>query len=116
AYLLQNNMPYALLKNSAGHYLYPSIKTVAAAAATKPDVSSTDFSIVDSSCAECYPISGYSWGLLRKHYTNAATAKEIKTLFTWLSTKAQPIAKTIDYVPLPANVQQMAVEKIKEVN
>lgn len=116
AYLLQNNMPYALLKNKAGHYLYPDIKTVSAAAATKPNVSSTDFSIVDSSCAECYPISGYSWGLLRKHYADAATAAEVKTLFTWLSTQAQPIAKTIDYVPLPQNVQNMAVSKVKEVN
>jgi phosphate transport system substrate-binding protein len=116
AYLLQNDMTYGRLENSAGSFLYPSVQTVSAAAATKPDVSSTNFSIVDSNCKSCYPISGYSWGLLRQHYDAASTAKEIKTLFTWLSTKAQPIAKTISYVPLPENVQQMAVGKIKEIN
>jgi phosphate transport system substrate-binding protein len=106
AYLLQNDMPYALVKNREGHYVYPSIPTVRAAAATKPNVSSTNFSIVDSGCAECYPISGYSWVLLyEKPSKNAAILKQ---LMIWLATKAQPLASTLDYVPLPENVQQHA--------
>lgn len=108
AYLLQNDMPYALLKNKAGKYLYPDIATVAAAAATKPDVTSTNFSIVDSACPDCYPISGYSWVLLYKTPDNAQRGTLVKQIMDWMVTKGQPIAKTIDYVPLPANVQKQA--------
>ncbi len=109
AYLLENNMPYALLENKAGKYLYPTIATVGAAAATKPNVSSTDFSIVDASCAECYPISGYSWVLLYQKPEDAKRAALVKQVMSWLVTDGQPIAKTVDYVPLPANVRQQAL-------
>jgi phosphate transport system substrate-binding protein len=109
AYLLENDMPYVLLRNKAGKYLYPTIETVAAAAATKPNVSSADFSIVDAACAQCYPISGYSWVLLYQEPAEPQRGKLIKQLMTWLVTKAQPIAKSIDYVPLPSNVQQQAL-------
>ncbi|HVC56262.1 MAG TPA: phosphate ABC transporter substrate-binding protein PstS [Stellaceae bacterium] len=109
AYLLQNSMTYAEVQNKAGKYLYPAENTVAAAAATKPDVSATNFSIVDTPCAECYPISGYSWVLLYQKPQDPARGKLVKTIMTWLVTAAQPIAKTVDYVPLPENVQQRAL-------
>ncbi len=109
AYLLENSMPYALVENRAGKYLYPDISSVAAAAATKPNVSSTDFSIVDAEGAECYPISGYSWLLLYRNPSNPARGALVKGVMAWLVTKGQPIAETIDYVPLPENVQQQAL-------
>ena len=109
AYLLENNMAYALVQNKAGTYVYPSVETVAAAAATKPSVSSTDFSIVDTDCAQCYPVSGYSWVMLYKKPQDAARGKLLKEIMTWLVTAAQPIAKTVDYVPLPDNVQKQAL-------
>jgi phosphate transport system substrate-binding protein len=115
AYLLENNMTYALLQNKAGHWVYPSIATVAAAAATKPDVSATNFSIVDSACAECYPISGYSWVVLYQKPSDAERAAIVKPLMSWLVTAAQPIAKTVDYVPLPKNVQETALQVIGEM-
>jgi phosphate transport system substrate-binding protein len=115
AYLLENNMPYAQLENKAGHWVYPSITTVAAAAATKPNISSTNFSIVDSACAECYPISGYSWVVLYEKPAKAARGAIVKHLMSWLVTAAQPIAKTVDYVPLPKNVQETALHIIGEM-
>lgn len=109
SYLLENNMAYALLQNKAGKYVYPDIATVAAAAATKPAVSSTDSSIVDAACPNCYPISGYSWVLLFK--TPAERGAAVRQLMHWLVTDGQPVAKTADYVPLPDNVREQA-EKI----
>lgn len=115
AYLLENNMSYGVLQNKAGHWVYPSITTVAAAAATKPDISSTNFSIVDSGCAQCYPVSGYSWVVLYKKPADAQRAAIVKPLMSWLVTAAQPIAKTVDYVPLPKNVQETALHVIGEM-
>jgi len=115
AYLLENSMPYALVENGSGKYLYPDISSVAAAAATKPNVSSTDFSIVDAEGPECYPISGYSWLLLYRNPPSPARGALVKAVMSWLVTKGQPIAKTIDYVPLPENVQQQALTIIGEM-
>ncbi len=115
AYLLENNMPYGLVQNKQGKYLYPDIATVAAAAATKPNVSASDFSIVDSDCAQCYPISGYSWVLLYQKPADAQRGKLLKEVMDWLATKAQPIAKTVEYVPLPKNVQQQAQHVVSQM-
>lgn len=115
AYLLENNMAYALVQNKAGHWVYPSIDTVAAAAATKPEISSTNFSIVDTACAECYPVSGYSWVVLYQKPADPKRAAIVKPLMSWLVTAAQSIAKTVDYVPLPKNVQETALHIIGEM-
>jgi phosphate transport system substrate-binding protein len=115
AYLLENDMPYALLQNKAGKYIYPSVDTVAAAAATKPNVSATDFSIVDTGCAECYPISGYSWVILYKKPTDPQRGKLLNQIMNWLVTEGQPIAKTIQYVPLPENVKKRAQQVLSQM-
>ncbi len=112
AYLLENAMPYARLQNRAGRFLYPTVATVAVAAATRPAVSATDFSIVDTGCAECYPISGYSWVLLYRKLADPARGKELARVMRWLVTAAQPIARAIDYVPLPVNVQKRALDTL----
>ena len=109
AYLLQNEMTYALLQNQSGKFLYPDIASVAAAAATKPNVSPTDFSIVDATGADSYPISGYSWVMVYKTPQDPQRGALVKEVLTWLVTKGQPIAKSVDYVPLPDNVQKQAL-------
>ncbi len=66
AYVIENKMPAVTLQNKAGKWVACSPETVAAAAATKPNVSPTNFSIVDSAGANSYPVSGYSWVMIYK--------------------------------------------------
>ncbi|MGH7815644.1 MAG: phosphate ABC transporter substrate-binding protein PstS [Candidatus Binataceae bacterium] len=115
AYVLENQMTYAKVQNQAGDYVFPSIETVAAAAAEKPKVNAEDFSIVDQAGAESYPISGYSWVVLYQHPKDPARAKEVKRVMKWLVTKGQALAKSVDYVPLPPNVQHEALKVISEM-
>lgn len=115
AYVLENDMTYAQVENQAGKYVYPSIATVADAAATKPNVSATDFSIVDASGANSYPISGYSWVMLYQKPSDAARAKLVKQTLEWLVTKGQSVAKSVDYVPLPDNVQKQALKVLAQM-
>ncbi|MGH7056033.1 MAG: hypothetical protein ACREFA_19710, partial [Stellaceae bacterium] len=72
----------------------------------------TDFSIVDTGCTECYPISGYSWVLLYRKPADPVRGKALARVMRWLVTAAQPIARAIDYVPLPANVQKRALDTL----
>ncbi len=115
AYLLKNDMAYALLQNKAGKYLYPDTATVAAAAATKPNVSPTDFSIVDAAGPDCYPISGYSWVLLYRTPDDPQHGALVKQIMRWLVTEGQPIAKTVDDVPLPDLLQRQDEEILDQM-
>ena len=65
-----------------------------------PDVSPTNFSIVDAPGANSYPISGYSWVVVYKKPADAARAKELYNVLTWLvGPQGQSNAKSVDYVP-----------------
>ncbi|MGH7842428.1 MAG: phosphate ABC transporter substrate-binding protein PstS [Candidatus Binataceae bacterium] len=115
AYVLQNQITYALVENKAGAYVYPALATVKAAAASKPNVSATDFSIVDAAGADSYAISGYSWVMLYQNPSDPGRAAVIKALMNWLVTKGQATAEAVQYVPLPENVQQHAVQVLAQM-
>ena len=109
-------MPAALLQNRAGKWVRCSQETVAAAAATKPEVSATDFSIADATGAKSYPISGYSWVVIYKKPADAARAKLLYDVLAWLvGPQGQSNAKSVDYVPLPGNVQARAQATLKQM-
>ncbi len=116
AYVIENHMPAALLQNRAGKWVACSTDTVAAAAATKPEVSSTNFSIVDASGENSYPISGYSWIVVYKKPADAGRAKILYDVLSWLvAPQGQSNAKSVDYVPLPRNVQDTAAATLKQM-
>ena len=48
-------LPFAELRNQAGNYVLPTTQTIAAAAAQKPDITTTDFSIVNQPGASQLP-------------------------------------------------------------
>jgi len=110
AYALQNNFTVAAVKNQAGSFVMPSLTSVAADAAQKPNVTSIDFSIVNQPGAGSYPISGYSWALVAQKQANAATGKTLVQVLDWLTHTGggQDQSSSLDYVPLPANVQALA--------
>ncbi len=105
-YAAQNNLPYGLVKNAAGHFVDPSLQTVSAAASADlgPD---TDFrvSITNAPGADAYPISSFTWLLVRKTPTDTVKARKFKGFLTWMLTpKAQRMAADLNYAPLPVAV------------
>lgn len=115
AYVLQNDMTYAQVQNLAGKYVYPSIATTRAAAATKPNVTSGNFSIVDAPGVDSYPISGYSWVMIYKTPKDRQRGALVKAAMKWLVTKGQADAESVGYVPLPENVQRQALKIISQI-
>jgi phosphate transport system substrate-binding protein len=108
-------MTYGQLQNRSGSWVSPSTATIEAAAASKPIVSATDFSIVDPEGPNSYPISGYSWLMVYQKPADAARGALLKRVITWLITDGQEIAKSVDYVPLPKNVQAVAIKAIAQM-
>ncbi len=115
AYALENKMTQALLQNKAGKYLVCTAEGVKAAAATKSSISPTDFSIVDAAGPGAWPISGFSWGFVYENPTDKARAKLTRDALEWLVTDGQPIASSLNYVPLPPQIESYAKKQLDQV-
>ena len=116
AYALENDIAYAALQNSAGKFVTPSLDSVRAAAAQKPNVSSNDFSIVDQAGADSYPICGYSWVMLWRNQADPDRGKQLTDLFRWVVTSGQAYAVNVKYVALPDNVQTVAEKALATIH
>ncbi len=115
AYVVQTGMKQAAIKNANGKFVQASVDGATAAAATKANVSPTDFSITNAACDVCYPISAFSWAILYTSYSDAAKGKAVVYLFRWLVTKGQTDGKDLQYASLPTGVQTLALTNLKAV-
>ncbi|MHB8571680.1 MAG: phosphate ABC transporter substrate-binding protein PstS [Candidatus Dormibacteria bacterium] len=115
AYVVQTNLHQAYVKNQAGNYLQASVAGGSAAAAAASNISATNFSIVNEPGTGVYPISGFSWALLRTKIDDKNKAKELAYLFQWIVGDGQQYGKPLQYAPLPSAVQQLAVTGLKTV-
>jgi phosphate transport system substrate-binding protein len=108
-------LPFAAIRNQAGNYVIPSAQSVAADAAQKPGITPADFSIVNEPGAASYPISGYSWALVYARQETQATGQALVTMLDWLTHDGQASAAANGYVPLPAQIQQLAQTMLQQV-
>ncbi|ADU51758.1 phosphate ABC transporter substrate-binding protein, PhoT family [Thermaerobacter marianensis DSM 12885] len=117
AYAIENNMPYALVKNRAGNFVEPSIETVTAAAAGAAANMPADFRIfiVDQPGENAYPISGFTWLLVYKDQTDCTKGKALVEFLQWALTEGESYAADLLYAPLPDNVKQMALDAVKTI-
>lgn len=115
-YAVSNKLPYAQIKNAAGNFLSPTLETLTNAAASAKFEKNTDFrvSIVNAPGAQAYPITSFTWLLIRPDTKDPVKAKAIKTFIEWMLTpEAQDMAKALLYAPLPAEVVALEKERVK---
>jgi phosphate transport system substrate-binding protein len=119
AYAKQNNMPSALLQNSAGQFVAPTADaaTAAADAAAAALPPTTDFrvSIVNAAGATTYPIASFTWLLLYKHQPDSAKAKRLADFARWALTDGQKDVSALSYAPLPASLVSKLLSRIDSV-
>jgi phosphate transport system substrate-binding protein len=106
AYALKNNIGYAVMKNAAGKVVKPNTASFQAAAATADWASAKDFNLLMTNApgADAWPITATSWVIVYKQPKNAANGKVILDFFKWSYANGQDAARSLDYVPLPANL------------
>ncbi len=117
AYVLQNKMTYGPLKNKAGVFVWPTIASSQAAAATVKKIPA-DFNImfVNAPGKDVYPIAGFTYLIIYKHQANPEKAHELMDFVHWIYTpQAQAMAKSLDYVPLPHSIILQIDRQLKEV-
>ena len=110
AYALQNKLAYSRMKNASGHFVLADDKGFAAAAETANWASAKDFNLIMTNAPgeTAWPITATTWAILYKHPKNPAQSKAVLDFFKWSFEHGQPLAASLDYVPLPpALVQQI---------
>ena len=115
AYVVQAKMQQAFVKNRAGKFLQASIEGATAAAAKKPSVNSTDFSITDQEGDSSYPLTTFSWALLKKSQADTNKGRAVVYLWRWVVTEGQQYGKELQYAPLPRDVADFAIAQLKTV-
>ncbi len=115
-YAISNKLPYAQIKNAAGKLVSPTLASVTVAAGSAKFDAKSDFrvSITNAPGAESYPISSFTWLLVRPDTKDLAKAKALKTFLEWMITAdAQKMAADLAYAPLPAPLVALVAERLK---
>jgi phosphate transport system substrate-binding protein len=118
-YATHNALPSALVQNSAGEWIAPSLASVtsAAAGAVAKLPPNTDYriSIVNSPGKGAYPISSFTWMLVYSHPKDPAKAKELTDFMKWAYETGEGVAGSLDYAPLPAPMISRLIGRLSEV-
>jgi phosphate transport system substrate-binding protein len=115
AYVVQTNMHQASIKNQSGKFLQASLAGGTAAAGQASNISPTNFSVVNEPGENSYPLTTFSWVLLRTSIDDANKAKALAYLFKWFVGDGQADGKDLQYPPLPSAVQQLALTDLKTI-
>lgn len=101
AYAMQNSIPFADVQNAAGNFVTPSVESAAAAAEAFPMPDNMTSFITNTSAAQGYPITGFSWLIF---YPNGPKADMVKKFMQYVITTGQSDNKALYYAPLPQTV------------
>lgn len=115
-YALGNKLPVPFIKNAAGNFVLPTLENVslAAAGATIPD--DLRASITNASGANSYPISAFTYVLVRQNtYTDAAKAGALADFLYWGLSDGQGAALRLGYAPLPTAVRTKAMAQLNKI-
>lgn len=115
-YAVANKLPYAQVRNASGAFVEPSLASVTSAAASAKFDKNTDFrvSITNAPGKDAYPISSFTWLLVRPKMKDAAKAKAFHEFLAWMITpEAQDMASQLQYAPLPKEVVELVSTRIK---
>jgi phosphate transport system substrate-binding protein len=114
-YAISNDLPYSIVKNAAGNFVEPTLQTATAAASGVNLPPDTDFrvSITNAPGPNAYPITSFTWLLIRKEGQDPAKSKAIWNFVDWMADpEAQRLAADLHYAPLPMPVIELVKKRI----
>lgn len=116
-YAVQNKLPVALIKNSSGKFVSPTLEAVTAAAAETVASTPEDLrvSITNAAGAGAYPISSYTYILVYQDQKDAAKGKALVDFLWWGIHDGEKFARDMQYAPLPDEIVKRAEAKINSI-
>ncbi len=110
-----SNLSTASIKNQSGAYIAPSTTAASAAAGqatVKPDLT---FSAIWAPGATSYPVTYQSWDLVNAAQSSSTTTANLKGYLGYLLGAGQKLLPELNYAPLPANIDKMAVAQLSKI-
>ena len=65
--------------------------------------------------AAAYPIAGTTWLLVYEQQSDAAKGRKLVEFLRWAYTDGEKMAASLDYAPLPPNVQKRALARVNSI-
>ncbi|WP_078060313.1 phosphate ABC transporter substrate-binding protein PstS [Desulfotomaculum copahuensis] len=118
SYALLNNLPYALLRNSAGRFVAPTLESITAAAAGAAARMPSDLrvSIVDAPGENAYPVAGFTYILAYREQADPDKGRALADFLWWAVHDGEKMARELVYAPLPPEVVTRVEQKIKSIS
>lgn len=115
AYVKQNKLTYAQLKNRDGHYVSPSDSAFKAAAAGA-DWNKTFFQVTtEQPGKDAWPITNPTYILMHKVQAKPEQAVASLKFFDWAFSNGDKLADDLDYVPMPDSVKALVRKQFAEI-
>jgi phosphate transport system substrate-binding protein len=119
AYVRQNGLSQAAIRNSSGNFVLASVESATAAAegvAAKLNTKS-DYrvSIVNAPGGGAYPIASFTWILVYQNQTDPIKGRKLAEFLRWALTDGQGSATTLDYAPLPSGIATRLVDRLATI-
>lgn len=112
-YAEQNKIPTALVQNSTGEYVAP---TVAEANQALENVKfQPDFRVNYAQLGNPtngYPITGLTWIMVYKNYQQPGKADAVKRMVQWVMTEGQELNDDLSYTRIPKTVASQVVQTV----
>jgi phosphate transport system substrate-binding protein len=112
-YALQNKISFGEVKNAAGNWERASIEGVTEAG-SNVKVIPADYrvSITNAPGANAYPISSFTYLLIPVHSPDAAKAKVLKDLLSWIVNSGESEVSNLSYAPLPKALADRVLQTV----
>jgi phosphate transport system substrate-binding protein len=116
AYALQNNLPYAFIKNPSGEFIEPTLDSTRLAAEGTEMPEDLRVSIVNSKQTGSYPIAGFTCIMVYKAQKNADKGAALARFLWWATHDGEAMAKDLTYASLSDKIVPLVEAKIKALD
>ena len=114
-YALQNKITFGSVKNAAGVFLKADLQNTSAAANGVKIPADYRVSITNSPNKDAYPISTFTWLLVPKKAADPTKGKNLKEFLSWMIDDGEKMVESLDYAPLPQDLQSRVKNTIQSL-
>ncbi|MFP4199799.1 MAG: phosphate ABC transporter substrate-binding protein PstS [Clostridia bacterium] len=117
AYAVENDLPYAILKNRDGAWVEPSLETTSAAAAGALADMPEDMrvSITNSPGEDAWPIATFTYLLVYREWEDCEKAEAALDYIWWAISEGDDYATDLLYAPTPDNLKEEIRAKLESI-
>ncbi|MDJ0674775.1 MAG: phosphate ABC transporter substrate-binding protein PstS [Calothrix sp. MO_167.B42] len=110
AYAKENNLTTAMVQNSSGQFVAPTLQAANDALSSVKFPPNNRVFVGDSS--KGYPIVGLTWMMVYKKYPTPAKAQAVRDMVKWVLTEGQSYNAQLNYTRIPSSVANQVIQTV----